>query len=77
MIPAPFAPLFSGPGRHYWGRYRTSCAGCWEEYRLLILDTPEMDKFFIRAEICTECAGTQRDAIPWTELFMKGREYGE
>ena len=64
--------LFSGPGRHYWGRWGTSCLVCREEYRLLVRDTPEMTDFFQRGENCQECAGTQRDTIPWEELF-RGR----
>lgn len=61
--------LFSGPGRRYWGTWGTSCWLCWDGYRCLILDTPEMDDFFKRAANCKECAGTQRDPIPWAELF--------
>ena len=73
MIPKPFAPLFTGSGRHYWGRYGTSCPVCWSGYKGVALDTPEMAAFFRRAENCVECAGTQRDALPWCELFKKGR----
>ena len=74
MIPKPFAPLFTGRyERRYWGRHGTSCLVCWNEYKGIMLETPEMTAFFRRAENCELCAGTQRDAIPWTELFTRGR----
>ena len=75
MIPKPFAPLFTGSGRRYWGRYSTSCLVCWNEHKGIVPDTPEMGAFFRRAEHCELCAGTQRDAIPWSELFRAGPRF--
>lgn len=73
MIPDSFAPLFTGPGRHYWGRHVTSCLLCWNQYRRGVLETEKMNSFFRRAEHCENCSGTQRDTMPWTELFIRGR----
>lgn len=65
--------FFSGPGRHYWGRYGTFCPICWDEYRTLAMASEEMDDFVLKAVDCQECAGTQRDALPWSELCKEAR----
>ena len=75
MINKSTRRMFSGPGRRYWGRWGTSCLRCWGGYKLIVLDTEEMEAFFRKAKNCTLCAGTQRDAVPWSELFIEGRGY--
>ncbi len=61
-------------GRRYWVALNACCKTCWASYiRTDKGTTVEAPVWFARAEQCPECAGTQRDPIPWSELFRLGR----
>jgi hypothetical protein len=61
-------------GRRYWGPLDVNCRTCWESYLGRVEGANErVQKWLREAEHCPECAGTQREPIPWSELFRNGR----
>jgi hypothetical protein len=57
------------------GRMPDIAQCCVATLNLLGKDHDKTMREHFRDGKCVTCADTGRDAIPWAELFMKGREY--
>ncbi len=59
--------------RRHWGAGRVCCLKCWDLYESVDSVQQDIRVYFEQAAKCPNCVGTQRDAMPWSELFRVGR----
>ncbi len=53
--------------------FATRCQQCWGLGRNYVEGSPPPGGLHCRVVLCTNCVGTGLCPIPWTELFIAGR----